>query len=53
MKIQLHTAVSFIAASLLSAAPQQPNIITIMVDDLGWNHISAMGADAGNWSAVL
>jgi arylsulfatase A-like enzyme len=47
MKIQLHTAVSFIAASLLSAAPQQPNIITIMVDDLGWNHISAMGPTLG------
>ena len=27
--------------ALSAAAAPQPNIITVMVDDLGWNHISA------------
>jgi len=47
MKTIRQAAFALCATSLLTAAPQQPNIITIMVDDLGWNHISAMGPTMG------
>jgi hypothetical protein len=36
----------------IDASPKQPNIIIYMVDDLGWNHVSAAKATMGTHKGV-
>ena len=45
---KLLTAITFcLTASVSAAQPSRPNIIIYMVDDLGWNHISAQQPTMG------
>ncbi len=39
-------------AVVLAAPTTQPNIIIFMVDDLGWNHLSAQGPTQGTSQAI-
>jgi arylsulfatase A-like enzyme len=44
-------AVLPLQVAVAGASPEQPNIIIFMVDDLGWNHISAAKATLGTHKA--